>query len=1211
MGKPTLLRPGLHFLLGLFLIVTRITSGDSRVNETACYHGRNFPFYTSFNFDVVKNYIVQADMPVARLYIHYYIAYHCAVHTEHARGLQTAVVVSKLPRNLYAIVQIVNILAGDIEVNPGPITVPKNDCKNKTGLSRRMKRGRKPKHPCTICHYAVKNADKGMLCTNCNKWSHNNCTGVTDASYEYHMKNSSAIWYCPACELMNIAACLNDSDSYCSSNQFSVLDPNLIEETPEPKPVTTSSPKRMLRQRKVEKKKHNPTGSSARDGTTVKPSKNIQRNSIKFAIANFQSIRNKVTDFSAFCTVASPDIILGSESWLDGNSATAEIFPTNLQVIRKDRRNAKGGGVFIAVDQTIPVVERPDLTEGNSELAWCQLLLNDGSSIYIGSYYTPPTDSKDLDNLNVSLNKIQQETKSPYILLGGDFNIPNMSWSPIDATTTLQREILSIANEHSLEQLVNFPTRRNINGTENILDLFFTSRPSLIKNIHPYPGFSDHSVVMAEINIKAPLPTRQPRQIHQWKKMDEDKLKADAKIFCEEFLNSNPGSNTVEENWCNFRDKMHNLIDQHVPSKQTSGKPRVPWLTSKLQRLCRKKERCYTKAKKLGKQAGWEKYKEVKRAVSKELRKAHRAYIADLSEAGNKQFWKYIKTRRKDNVGIRSLRTGSQTVTDDQGKAEVLAAQFQGVFSKDSSQAAELPFNDFPEMPEIDITINGIVKLLNSLDVSKATGPDNIPNRILKLAAEQLAPILHFIFKQSYEQGYLPEDWRKANIAAIYKKGDKSDPANYRPISLTSVCCKLMEHILDSQLMKHLHDNSILTDYQHAFRRGRSCDTQLVATIHDLATHHNNRDTCDIAILDFSKAFDVVPHQKLLQKLHMYGVRNKNLEWIRSFLTCRYQRTVVNGRTSDWLPVLSGIPQGTVLGPHLFILYINDITQVVSSTARLFADDCILYRKITDPVDEKSLQEDLNNLVTWADKWGMKFNAAKCTVMRISRKRDPGHTKYTLLGEQLKEVSDHQYLGIHIENNLKWDKQTQHAATKGTRALNFLKRNFNHCSKIVKVRLYHTLVRPHLEYASIAWHPSTAKNVNLLEMVQRRAARFVTGNYSNESSVTSMMSTLGWTPLEQRRQQLRLMNFYKIINGELDLDLDKYASKKTPRLRRSHDEQYDVVSSFISTNQLANSFFPDVITQWNKLPRETVASNSVDTFKAKISMQNLPLNQIN
>ena len=171
----------------------------------------------------------------------------------------------------------------------------------------------------------------------------------------------------------------------------------------------------------------------------------------------------------------------------------------------------------------------------------------------------------------------------------------------------------------------------------------------------------------------------------------------------------------------------------------------------------------------------------------------------------------------------------------------------------------------------------------------------NIPNRILKLTAKQIAPVLQFIFKQSFDQGLLPEDWRKANVAAIYKKGVKTDPANYRPISLTSVCCKLMEHILDSQLMKHLSSHSIITDYQHAFRQDRSCDTQLIATIHDLATNHKNKETCDIAILDFSKAFDVVPHQKLLHKLHMYGIRNKNLEWIKTFLTRRHQRTLVNG----------------------------------------------------------------------------------------------------------------------------------------------------------------------------------------------------------------------------------------------------------------------------------------------------------------------------
>ena len=221
--------------------------------------------------------------------------------------------------------------------------------------------------------------------------------------------------------------------------------------------------------------------------------------------------------------------------------------------------------------------------------------------------------------------------------------------------------------------------------------------------------------------------------------------------------------------------------------------------------------------------------------------------------------------------------------------------------------------------------------------------------------------------------------------------------------------------------------------------------------------------------------------------------------------------------------------------------------------------------------------------------------------MRISRKRQPGHTNYTILGEHLQEVSSHQYLGIHIENNLKWNKQTQYATTNGTRALNFIRRNFNNCSKTVKERLYQTLVRRHLEYASTAWHPGTAKNTKMLDMVQRRAARFVMGDYTRESSVTNM-SELGWTPLEERRKNLRLTSFYKIVHGELHLDLNQYATKKITRLRRCHDEQYDVTSRTISTTQLANSFFPDIISNWNNLPKDIVKLKSTDGFKTKLNM---------
>ena len=211
-------------------------------------------------------------------------------------------------------------------------------------------------------------------------------------------------------------------------------------------------------------------------------------------------------------------------------------------------------------------------------------------------------------------------------------------------------------------------------------------------------------------------------------------------------------------------------------------------------------------------------------------------------------------------------------------------------------------------MPDITVSVDGVLKLLRSLDVTKATGPDQIPNRALKLAADVIAPILAHIFQQSLDTGELPADWKKANITPLFKKGATSEPANYRPVSLTSVCCKLLEQIVDSQLMKHLDQHKILSENQHAFRRGRSCESQLILTFNDLASNHNDNITTDVAVLGFSKAFDVVPHQKLLHKIDFYGIRGKTKNWIAAFLTNRLQRVAVNGKFSSWHNVLSGVP---------------------------------------------------------------------------------------------------------------------------------------------------------------------------------------------------------------------------------------------------------------------------------------------------------------
>ena len=212
----------------------------------------------------------------------------------------------------------------------------------------------------------------------------------------------------------------------------------------------------------------------------------------------------------------------------------------------------------------------------------------------------------------------------------------------------------------------------------------------------------------------------------------------------------------------------------------------------------------------------------------------------------------------------------------------------------------------FPSMPEIQVNVAGVEKLLGELKIHKATGPDGVPSRILQECAHEIAPALSIIFQLSLSTGFLPDPWRQANISPIFKKGDRTKPSNYRPVSLTCICCKILEHILHSNIMSHLDSHNILTDRQHGFRTQHSCNTQLIQTIHDFAQSLDKRKQTDVIIMDFSKAFDVVPHTRLLNKLQHFGISGNTHRWISNFLTNRLQRVVIGGDHSDWAPVRSG-----------------------------------------------------------------------------------------------------------------------------------------------------------------------------------------------------------------------------------------------------------------------------------------------------------------
>ena len=502
-------------------------------------------------------------------------------------------------------------------------------------------------------------------------------------------------------------------------------------------------------------------------------------------------------------------------------------------------------------------------------------------------------------------------------------------------------------------------------------------------------------------------------------------------------------------------------------------------------------------------------------------------------------------------------------------------------------------------MPSITVSVNGVRKLLRGLNIHKATGPDHIPTRLLHDFADELAPTLTHIFQKSLDSGAIPDDWREAAIVPIFKKGDRHQASNYRPVSLTSVSCKVLEHVIHSQIMDHYDRLGILTDKQHGFRSRRSCESQLIITIDSIAKSLAAGEQVDVILLDFSKAFDKVPHQRLLHKLDYYGVRGTTWHWIRDFLSKRTQHVNLGGTTSSLADVISGVPQGTVMGPLLFLTYINDLPEHTHSDARLFADDCLLYRRINTQADADSLQNDLSSLQRWEQLWQMEFHPQKCTVIHVTNKRRPLRSNYTLHGHILEEVSSAKYLGVTIHNKLKWNEHMSNIRTKANKTLGFIKRNLHGCKPPVKSMAYQTMVRPTLEYASTVWDPYQQVHIRALESTQRRAARFVTGRYRDRTPgcMTAMVQQLQWDTLAQRRLTSRLVMLYKISHDLIDIHAPSYLIPGDSRTRGTLKYAQPTTGREVYNN----SFFPRTIRDWNGLPSSVRGANNIEAFRMLLS----------
>ena len=402
-----------------------------------------------------------------------------------------------------------------------------------------------------------------------------------------------------------------------------------------------------------------------------------------------------------------------------------------------------------------------------------------------------------------------------------------------------------------------------------------------------------------------------------------------------------------------------------------------------------------------------------------------------------------------------------------------------------------------------------------------------------------------------------------------------------------------MEHIIYSNILQHLQSHNILCEEQHGFRRGRSCETQLLNTINDLTKNLDESKQTDVILLDFSKAFDRVPHHRLCYKLSSYGIRGGTLSWIENFLTGRLQQVIINGCSSNCTNVISGVPQGTVLAPLLFLCYINDLPENVISKVKMYADDVLLYNTIHTKEDCLTLQEDLNILQLWANKWQMTFNLDKCELIRITNAKLPILHDYNIQEKRIKTASSVKYLGVYIDEHLTWKDHINHIVSKANTSRAFLQRNIYSCPRAVKEACYKMMVRSILEYAAIIWSPFTQSAINKLESAQRKAARFVCNNYYRYSSVSDMLQLLDWPTLERRRLEARATMMYKILNNLVQADRRDLIFN--PRNTRGHPFHLRHLPSRV--NAYCHSFYPSAIRIWNNLPQSVISSTSIELFK--------------
>ena len=916
---------------------------------------------------------------------------------------------------------------------------------------------------------------------------------------------------------------------------------------------------------------------------------------IRACYFNARSIRNKFDELQALVYLENYDIIGVTETWINSSDRDylAEYSLTGYIIFSSERTHRTGGGVMFYVKSNLQPRLLPNPIIANIDISFIQIGSKSRKMI-LGLVYRPPGQSPATDEK--LYDQIADTCCENNCVIMGDFNLPVTRWGE-PLTAHGGQQLYKSLLESSLHQHVMQPTRGN-----NILDIVLTTDEDSIKDVKIGPEFSssDHRSLTLTLEMDNVRVSESKEKVPDYRRANFHRLRMQlASINWNEEL----GTPDINDAWEVFTKKLNEATNLCVPlrnrRKIRNTKPK--WWNNEIRCSLLDKKKAYHKYKltqDINDKLEHDRLRRKTKMIIKRNKKSVESQIANSCKTNPKEFYGYVKAKRvlTSTIGPLTTENGIK-VANDADMANILNDYFSSVFTIENVQGSlptPMPQSNGASLPDFFISEKETLSVMNSMNVNKTPGPDKISPRLLKEASNELSKPLTLLFNKTLQAGKVPHEWKLANVTPIFKKGNKSLPANYRPISLTSVVCKLMETIIRDKIVKFLEANNIMKDSQHGFRNRRSCLTNLLDFFYEVFNSYDETKAVDIIYLDFQKAFDTVPHKRLLSKLKAHGIAGNTLKWLADWLSDRKQRVVINGKESDWHKVNSGVPQGSVLGPVLFIIYVNDIDGGINCKLSKFADDTKITSKVTSTSQWQQLQADLNKLTSWAETWQMKFNIEKCKVLHIGSNNV--QARYVMNNMPLSSTEKEKDLGVVVSNDLKPSTHCTEAVKTANKLIGFIGRTFDFKSEKVILTLYNSLVRPHLEYCVQFWSPYYKKDIEKLERIQRRVTKMIPR--LRNKPYEERLKELNLFSLTKRRIRGDLIEVFKILKGYSNLDASKYFS--IDRSNHTRSNGLKIKPKRFKTLEAKHFFFNRIVNVWNKLPSDAVNSPSIESFKNKL-----------